>query len=140
MKQLKPIQVAMISMSILLSTLVSAAAPLTPTLSLHNETPEQSDIFIANAPAYYPPVFQNLGIMRGSPEGASRILEISGHQYAYGTNTKVHSISSQFASIQNITIGTLLGFNVVKNNTDISYLSEIWIIPNSALQNKNLDL
>jgi len=132
MKNLKLIQV------ILASALISGVAIAAP----NTNTPQEIDlddvgVVIPNAPSYYPVEFQRTGVVRGQEPG--RGLVISGLNYFYGTNTPVHSISSKFASVGNITIGTKLGFSFVLDDLGRHLLTEIWIIPDTAIFTEETD-
>lgn len=132
MKQLKYIQILIVSVSILISG-TAMAAPTAPQTAESESYP----IVIPNAPDYYPKEFQRTGVMRGQLSG--RTMVISGLQYYYGVNTKVHSVNSQFVSINGITPDTPLGFSFVVDEQGRHLLTEAWIIPGSATIDPNLD-
>ena len=95
------------------------------------------DVIIPNAPTYYPKNFQRTGVLR--ERNHDRTLEISGLKYFYGINIKVNSTSSQFSSISNISLGTNLGFSFVADQHGQLFLTEVWIIPSSAVFDNDID-
>ena len=132
MKNLKLVQLILASVFIS-GVAIAAPQPKAPETVILTEF----DVVIPNAPAYYPEAFQLTGIMRSKKQG--RKLEISGIDYVYGINTPVHSVSSEFASIGNITEGSKLGFSYVLDDLGQHLLTEIWIIPDTAIFSKELD-
>jgi len=79
-------------------------------------------------PSYYPNSFMSRGIVTNI-DLAKRTITFSSTALAYGINTKVHTLSSNFASIQSLTIDTPVGYNFFVGSDNTFFLTEVWVLP-----------
>ena len=85
-------------------------------------------------PSYYPERFMGTGIVTAQDSNL-RTITIGNQPFVQGINTRVHTLNSKFASVQNLTPGTAVGFNYLvggENNT--FFLTEVWTLPTGSVR------
>jgi len=87
-------------------------------------------VTIPNAPDYYPTFFKKVGVLRNKKAG--RLLTISGINYYYGINVKVHTLTSKFSTINALSTGSTLGFNYIQDEAGNNFLIEAWVLPDNV--------
>jgi len=76
--------------------------------------------------------YQRVGVVRSINSNDSTIT-ISGNKYYYGSNTKVHTSVSNFATVQSLSNGILVGVNFTTDDEGRRLLYEAWVIKANAL-------
>jgi len=76
--------------------------------------------------------YQRVGVVRDINSNDSTIT-ISGNKYYYGSNTKVHTAVSNFATVQSLSNGILVGVNFTTDDEGRRLLYEAWVIKANAL-------
>jgi len=87
----------------------------------------------AKLPKYYPDSFMGQDIVT-AVNPAKRTITFGSTAFAYGINTKVHTLSSNFASIQNLPVDTPVGFNFIVGDNNTYYLTEAWVLPAGSVR------
>lgn len=82
-------------------------------------------LFITSVSAAEPFVYT--GLVQLQSDDASSLL-INSQQYSIDLNTVVHGISMQGELGPMISAGQRIGYNIEQNNTESSYISEIWFL------------
>jgi len=115
--------------------LVGMTAAFIPSTSFANQQINGrliDPVLKSKLPDYYPDRFLRMGIVTGAdPE--NRIITISSTPLTHGINTKVHTLNSNFASIQNLTIDTPVGFNYFVGADNTLFLTEAWVLPEGSV-------
>ena len=89
--------------------------------------------FLANAqglPTYYPPGFDQTGIVNGSKGGQ---LIIGANAFPVEGNVRVHTPDTEFSSMGTIVSGTEIGFNLAKTANGRHKITEIWVLPEGTV-------
>ena len=85
--------------------------------------------FADNLPDYYPDEFQRAGILN-KIDSKSRTATIDGHLYYFSSDLLVHSLSTQFSSVNSLRPSTPVGFGVSRIGNKY-YIDTIWVLPSN---------
>jgi hypothetical protein len=89
--------------------------------------------FLANAqglPAYYPPGFDQTGIVNGASRGQ---LIIDASAFSVDSNVRVHTPDTEFGSMGSVGNGTEIGFNIKNRPNGGKQITEIWVLPEGTV-------
>lgn len=105
---MKRLQLTLVAPLVAVSLLVAAAASSADTL-----------------PDYYPKSFAVFGVLSGL-DTRSQTLTINDHGQRYDINIRVHTLNSQFSSLEALRPGITIGASVAGER-----ITEIWVLPKS---------
>lgn len=92
----------------------------------------------ATLPAYYPETFQMHGTVDRIDIKRGEIV-INDMFWSLSMNVKVHSLTTEFSSIQTLRLGMNIGFSMNTVNGK-NQVAEIWILPdNNTLNSENTE-
>lgn len=76
-------------------------------------------------PSYYPKSFAVFGVLSGL-DTRSQTLTINDHGQRYDINVRVHTLNSQFSSLEALRPGMTIGASMAGER-----ITEIWVLPKS---------
>jgi hypothetical protein len=84
-----------------------------------------------NLPSYYPASYQQTGVIHEI--GLDNTLVISGLKYQLSSSTKIHTVTTQFASTWPLKVNEEVGFTFTTDASNKRSISEIWLLPTGSI-------
>ena len=83
-------------------------------------------------PDYYPASYQQTGVIH--EVGMNDTLIISGLKYQISSDTKIHTVNTQFATTWSLKSGEEVGFSFTTDDTaKHRSISDIWVLPKGTV-------
>jgi hypothetical protein len=86
---------------------------------------------VSGVPSYYPASYQQTGVIHDV--GLDNTLVISGLKYQISSNTKIHTLNTQFATAWSLKTNEEVGFSFSTDASNKRSIDEIWLLPKGSV-------